>query len=207
MEQVLDVYKRPYDEDNPVVCMDESPEQLIEECHSTLMEPGKEARIDYEYIRHGVANIFMANEPLKGKRMVEVTEQKTKKDWAKFIKRIADEMYPQAKKITLVMDNFKTHTIGAFYEAFEPVEAKCLADRFEFIFTPKHGSWLNMAEIELHVLNAQCLNRHIPTIRKMEKEVMAWQKHRNNRETKINWQFTSKDARIKLKRLYPSFEN
>ncbi|KAA6307919.1 hypothetical protein EZS27_040408 [termite gut metagenome] len=207
MEQVLDVYKRPYDEDNPVVCMDESPEQLMEECNSTRMEPGKEARIDYEYIRHGVANIFMANEPLKGKRMVEVTEQKTKKDWAKFIKRIADEMYPKATKITLVMDNFKTHTLGAFYEAFEPVEAKRLADRFEFIFTPKHGSWLNMAEIELHVLNAQCLNRHIPTIKKMEKEVRAWQKHRNNREAKINWQFTSKDARIKLKRLYPSFEN
>jgi hypothetical protein len=191
MEQVLDVYKRPYDEDNPVVCMDESPEQLIEECNSTLMEGGKEARIDYESIRQGVAHIFMANEPLKGKRMTEVTQQKTKRDWAKFIKRIADEMYPQARKITLVMDNFKTHTLGAFYEAFEPVEAKRLADRFDFIFTPKHGSWLNRAEIELHLLNAPCLNRHIPTI---EKEVK-------------DWQFTSKDARIKLKRLYPAFEN
>ncbi|KAA6309788.1 hypothetical protein EZS27_038790, partial [termite gut metagenome] len=132
MEQVLDVYKRPYDEDYPVVCMDESPEQLVEECNATVMEPGKEARIDYEYIRHGIANIFMANEPLKGKRMVEVTQQKTKKDWARFIKRVADEMYPTAKKITWVMDNFKTHTIGAFYETFEAVEAKRLVDRFEF---------------------------------------------------------------------------
>jgi hypothetical protein len=207
MEQVLDVYKRPYDEDNPVVCMDESPKQLVEAGNSTVMEGGKEARIDYEYIRHGVANIFMANEPLKGKRMVEVTLQKTKKDWARFIKRVADEMYPTAKKITFVMDNFKTHSIGAFYETFEAAEAKRLVDRFEFVFTPKHGSWLNMAEIELHVLSAQCLNRHIPTIEKMEKEVKAWQKHRNKMDAKINWQFTTKDARIKLKKLYPSFEN
>lgn len=206
MEQVLDVYKREYDPDIPVVCMDESPEQLIEECNSTRMEPGKEARVDYEYIRHGVANIFMANEPLNGKRMIEVTERKTKKEWANFMKRVSDEMYPQAKKITLVMDNFKTHTIGAFYEAFEPAEAKRLADRFDFVFTPKHGSWLNMAEIELHVLNAQCLNRLIPTIDKMKKEVEAWQIHRNNKDAKINWRFTNKDARIKLKRLYPSFD-
>ncbi|GHU65220.1 hypothetical protein FACS1894123_10980 [Bacteroidia bacterium] len=150
MEQVLDVYKRPYTEDFPVVCMDESPEQLIETVKEESMKPGKDARVDYEYIRHGVANIFMANEPLKGKRLVEVTNCKTKVDWAKFIKRIADEMYPQAKRITLVMDNFGTHTIGAFYEAFLPAEAKRLIDRFEFVFTPKHGSWLNMAEIELH---------------------------------------------------------
>jgi hypothetical protein len=138
--------------------------------------------------------------------MIEVTERKTKKDWANFMKRVSDEMYPQAKRITLVMDNFKTHTIGAFYEAFEPAEAKRLADRFDFVFTPKHGSWLNMAEIELHVLNAQCLNRLIPTIDKMKKEVEAWQTHRNNMEAKINWRFTNKDARIKLKRLYPSFD-
>lgn len=207
MEQVLDVYKREYDPNTPVVCMDESPEQLIEAKNWTVMEPGKEARIDYEYTRHGVANIFMANEPLKGNRLVEVTERKTKTDWAKFIKRVSDEMYPQAKRITLVMDNFKTHTIGAFYETFEPAEAKRLVDKFDFVFTPKHGSWLNMAEIELHVLNTQCLNRHIATIDKMKKEVEAWQTHRNSKETKINWQFTSKDARIKLKRLYPSFDN
>ena len=205
MEQVLDVYKRPYNEDIPVVCMDESPKQLIETVQEEKMEQGKDKRIDYEYIRHGVVNIFMANEPLKGKRLVEITEFKTKKDWAKFVKKIADEMYPQAKKITLVMDNFKTHSIGAFYEAFEPAEAKRLIDRFEFVFTPKHGSWLNMAEIELHVLNSQCLNRHIATIDNIKQEVEEWQNHRNNKHCKINWQFSTDDARIKLKRLYPSF--
>jgi len=206
MEQTLDVYKRPYDEDFPVVCMDESPEQLIETVQEEKMEPGKDKRVDYEYIRHGVVNVFMANEPLKGRRLVEVTEFKKKTDWAKFIKRISDEMYPNTKKITLVMDNFKTHSIGAFYEAFEPVEAKRLVDRFEFVFTPKHGSWLNMAEIELHVLNSQCLNRNIATIEEMRQEVEAWQEHRNNKNTKINWQFTTTDARVKLNRLYPSFD-
>jgi transposase len=171
MEVVLDVYKRPYNEDFPVVCMDESPRQLIETVREEKMEQGKEKRIDYEYIRQGVVNIFMANEPLKGQRLVEVTNCKTKKDWAKFIKRIADEMYPVAKKITLVMDNFKTHSLGAFYEAFEPSEAKRLIDRFEFVFTPKHGSWLNMAEIELHVLNSQCLNRHIAISQNIKQEI------------------------------------
>jgi len=207
MEQVLGVYKLPYDEAHPVVCMDESPKQLIETVREEKMEQGKEKRVDYEYIRHGVVNIFMANEPLRGKRMVEVTEYKTKKDWARFIKRISDEMYPEARKITLVMDNFKTHSIGAFYEAFEPAEAKRLTDRFQFIFTPKHGSWLDMAEIELHVLNTQCLNRHITTIDEVKQEVQAWQESRNNKNCKINWQFSTNDARIKLKRLYPSFDN
>jgi hypothetical protein len=207
MEQVLDVYKRPYEEAYPVVCMDESPQQLIEDVQTTEIEPGKDARVDYEYIRHGVANIFMANEPLKGRRMVEITEHKTKKDWAKFIKKVAEEMYPDAQKITLVMDNFKTHTIGAFYEVFPAEEAKRLVDRFEFVFTPKHGSWLNMAEIELRVLSGQCLNRHIHTIDKMKKEVKAWQKSRNNENKKINWQFTTKDARVKLKKLYPSIDD
>jgi len=206
MEQVLDVYKRPYDEDYPVVCMDESPQQLIEDVQIEEIEPGKDARVDYEYIRHGVANIFIANEPLAGKRFVEITEQKTKKDWANFVKNFVDKNYPKAKKITLVMDNFKTHTIGAFYEAFQPEEAKRLVDRFEFVFTPKHGSWLNTAEIELRVLSGQCLNRHIHTIEKMQKEVKAWQKSRNMENCKINWQFTTKDARIKLKKLYPSFD-
>lgn len=187
MERVLDTYKKPYKEDFPVVCMDESPKQLIEEGRTAVpIKPGQEARVDYEYIRHGVVNIFMANEPLKGKRMVEVTEFKTKKDWAKSIKRIADEMYPAADKITLVMDNFKTHAASALYEAFEPQEAKRLWDRFEFVYTPKHGSWLNMAEIELHVLNGQCLNRHIPTMDKIKKNVEAWQNHRNSKNSKID---------------------
>lgn len=208
MEHVLDVYKRPYSKDYPVVCMDESPKQLIEEGKTAVaMKPGQEAREDYEYIRHGVINIFMANEPLKGKRFVEVTAFKTKKEWAYFIQQIADKEYPKAKKITLVMDNFKTHTASAFYETFEPKEAKRLWDRFEFVYTPKHGSWLNMAEIELHVLNGQCLNRHISSINKIKEEVQAWQSNRNNKNSKINWQFTDKEARVKLKKLYPSIDD
>lgn len=171
------------------------------------MKPGQETRIDYEYVRNGVVNIFMANEPLLGRRLVEVTEFKTKKDWALFVKRIADELHPEAKRITLVMDNFKTHAASALYETFAPEQAKDLWDRFEFIFTPKHGSWLNMAEIELHVLNGQCLNRHIPSLSIVRSEVEAWQSHRNNKESKINWQFTNKDARVKLKKLYPSIYN
>lgn len=205
MEKVLDVYKRPYDEGNPVVCMDESPKQLISDARSAIpMKPGQEAKIDYEYVRHGMVNIFMANEPLKGSRMTEVTNFKTKKDWAKFVKRIADELYPKANKITLVMDNFKTHAASAFYETFVPAEAKRILDRFEFVYTPKHGSWLNMAEIELHVLSGQCLNRHISTIEEIKDQVQAWQNHRNKKGNKINWQFTTKESRIKLKRLYPS---
>lgn len=207
MERVLDIYKLPYDEEIPVVCMDESPKQLIEEVASTPIMKGQEARVDYEYIRHGMVNIFMANEPLKGKRYVEITEYKTKKDWAKFVKKIADEMYPHAKKIRLVMDNFKTHDASAFYETFPPEEAKRIRDRFEFVFTPKHGSWLNMAEIELHVLNGQCLNRHISTMEEMKSQVESWENHRNNKNSKINWQFTNEDARIKLKRLYPSLSD
>jgi len=207
MEQVLDVYKLAYDEDYPVVCMDESPKQLIEGIASTPIKPGQEARVDYEYIRHGMVNVFMASEPLKGKRLVEITEYKTKVGWARFMKRIADEMYPKAKRIKMVMDNFNTHDGSAFYETFAPEEAKRLRDRFEFIFTPKHGSWLNMAEIELHVLNGQCLSRHIATVEEIRSEVDAWQNHRNSKNAKINWQFTNEHARIKLKRLYPSIPN
>ena len=157
------------------------------------IKPGQEATVDYEYVRHGVVNIFMANEPLKGKRFVVVTEFKTKKDWAKFVKVIADKKYPAAKKTTLVMDNFKTHAASAFYETFDPMEAKRLWDRFEFVYTPKHGSWLNMAEIELHVLNGQCLNRHICSMKKIKDEINAWQKHRNNKNNKINWQFANNE--------------
>lgn len=205
MERVLDVYKRPYDANYPVVCMDESPKQLIKETRpSTRMKPGREARVDYEYVRCGVCNIFMANEPLKGRRYAEVTELKTRREWALFVKRISDEWYPKAKKITLVMDNFKTHSAGSFYEVFPPAEAKKIWDRFEFIYTPKHGSWLNMAEIELNVLNGQCLSKHIDAIENIKSEVAAWQTDRNNKNKKINWQFTAKDARIKLKKLYPS---
>lgn len=205
MEQVLDVYKRPYAPDRPVVCMDESPKQLISPARQGLaMVPGMEERQDYEYVRHGVANIFMANEPLKGKRVVEVTEKKTKRDWAAFIRELAETHYPRAEKITLVMDNFKTHCPSAFYEAFPPEEAKRLWDRFEFIFTPKHGSWLNMAEIELNVLNRQCLSRHMPSVERMRNEVRAWQDERNRKTAIIDWQFSKENARTKLKRLYPT---
>jgi DDE superfamily endonuclease len=205
MEHLLDVYKRPYNQNFPVVCMDESPKQMIKETRIPMpMKPGQDAREDFEYERCGVANIFLASEPLNGKRYIEVTERKTKTDWAKFIKQIADDWYKDASKITLVMDNLGTHKPAALYEAFEPKEAKRIRDRLEFVYTPKHGSWLNMAEIELNVLMGQCLNRRIDNIQKMQKEVMAWQIHRNNKEATINWQFTNDDARIKLKRLYPT---
>ena len=207
MEMVLDVYKRPYDKRYPVVCMDESPKQLIGETKVPIpASPGQPARNDYEYKRCGVCNIFMACEPLAGKRMVKITERKTKKDWAIFLEEIADS-YQKAEKIILVMDNLNTHKPGSFYEAFSPDKAKELWDQFEFVYTPKHGSWLNMAEIELNVLIGQCLDRRIDNIAEVKQETYAWQQHRNNKEAKVNWQFTAKDARIKLSRLYPTIEN
>lgn len=205
MERVLDVYKKAFDRDHPVICMDESPRQLIRETRSAIaVGPGREAREDYEYERCGVANVFLASEPLMGRRFVEISERKTKADWARFIKQIADEWYKDATRITLVMDNLGTHKAGALYEAFEPAEAKRIWDRFDFVYTPKHGSWLNMAEIELNVLTAQCLNRRIDDMETMKREVKAWQMHRNNKDAKIKWQFTAQDARIKLLKLYPS---
>ncbi len=205
MEQVLDIYKRPYSCDYPVVCMDESPKQLIKDTRVAIsIKPGQEARQDFEYERCGVTNIFMVSEPLKGKRYVEVTERKTKADWAVFIKAIADVWYKDAIKIILVMDNLATHKAAALYEVYTPSEAKRIWDRFEFVYTPKHGSWLNMAEIELNVLMGQCLNRRIDNMETMKEEVSAWQLHRNNKEAVINWQFTNQQARVKLKRLYPT---
>lgn len=205
MEMVLDVYKMPLNEAIPVICMDESPKQLIKETRTPIeRKPGYDAKEDFEYERCGVANIFMVNEPLAGRRYVKVTERKTKKDWALFIKEIADEHYPTAEKIRLVMDNLATHKAAALYDAFAPQEAKRIWDRFEFIYTPKHGSWLNMAEIELHVLMSQCLNRRIDKIETMKQEVNAWQRDRNNKEATIKWQFTNDKARVKLKRLYPT---
>jgi len=206
MEMVLDVYKRPFDKRYPVICMDESPKQLIAETKVPIQaSPGQPARHDYEYRRCGVCNIFMACEPLSGKRMVAVTERKTKRDWACFIERIADQ-YKAAEKITLVMDNLNTHVPGSFYEVFPPEKAKALWDQFEFVYTPKHGSWLNMAEIELNVITGQCLNRRIDNIEIIRKEARAWQESRNNKNAKVNWQFTTTDARIKLSRLYPTLE-
>jgi DDE superfamily endonuclease len=205
MENVLDIYKLPYNHKIPVVCMDESPKQMIKETRLPIaMRPGSEAKIDFEYERCGVANIFIATEPLKGKRFVEVTERKTKVDWALFIKQICDEWYKNATKIILVMDNLSTHSASALYETFKPEEAKRIWDRFQFVYTPKHGSWLNMAEIELNVLMGQCLNRRIDNMVTLKEEAKAWESYRNNKEAVINWQFTSQDARIKLKRLYPT---
>lgn len=207
MEMVLDVYKRPFNFRFPVVCMDESPKQLIGETKVPITaSPGHPAKYDYEYKRCGVCNIFMACEPLAGKRIVKITERRTKRDWAYFLEEIAAQ-YENAEKITLVMDNLNTHTPGSFYETFQPEKAKALWNRFEFIYTPKHGSWLNMAEIELNVLTGQCLNRRIDNIEDVRVETSAWQKFRNNKNAKVNWQFTAKDARIKLKRLYPTLES
>ena len=207
MELVLDIYKRPFDRRFPVVCMDESPKQLIGEIKTPISAfPGQVAKYDYEYKRSGMCNVFMACEPLAGKRLVKITERKTKIDWAYFLEDIS-ALYAEAGKITLVMDNYNTHTPGAFYEAFAPEKAKRLWDRFEFVFTPKHGSWLNMAEIELNVLTGQCLKRRIDNIEEVRREALAWQEHRNNKNSTVNWQFTVDDARIKLSRLYPSFDN
>lgn len=207
MEKVLDIYKRPFDPLYPVICMDESPKQLISEIKSPIQNrPGQPAKHDYEYRRCGVCNIFLACEPLAGKRFIEIKERKTKQDWALFLKEIAKQ-YKNAEKITLVLDNLNTHGPGSLYETFSPEEAKALWDRFEFVYTPKHGSWLNVAEIELNVLHGQCLNRRIDNIETIVQEVSAWQNARNTKEAQVNWQFTTEDARIKLRRLYPTVES
>ncbi len=206
MEQVLDVYKRPFDPQNPVICMDESPKQLIAETRNSIpASPGYPARYDFEYRRCGTCNIFIASEPLAGKRMVKITSRRTKQDWAIFLQDIA-EKYCEADKITLVMDNLNTHNAGSIYETYTPEIAKSLWDRFEFVFTPKHGSWLNIAEIELSILTRQCLNRRIESIDTVQSEVKAWEEARNNKISRVNWQFTTDDARVKLSRLYPTLD-
>ncbi len=207
MERVLEVYKRPFDPRYPVVCMDESPKQLIGETRIPIpASRGIPARHDYEYRRCGMCNIFLACEPLAGKRMVAITERKTKQDWADFLQEVVGQ-YKSADKITLVMDNLNPHTPGSFYETFPPEKAKALWDKFEFVYTPKHGSWLNMAEIELNVLTGQCLNRRIDDLKVVMKETRAWQELRNNKNAKINWQFQIENARIKLSRLYPTYDS
>jgi len=206
MENVLDIYKRPYDPARPVVCMDETPRQLIGQVREPIAaSSGRVMREDYEYQRLGVCNVFMACEPLAGRRITKVTAQKTKVDWAQFLDDIAQQ-YQQAQRITLVMDNLNTHTPASLYETFEPQRAKAQWDRFEFVYTPKHRSWLNMAEIELNVMIGQCLNRRIASIETLRQEVAAWQAQRGQFKATINWQFTSDSARIKLKRLYPTFD-
>lgn len=204
MEDVLEVYARPYDSNFPVVCMDESSVQLIGEVHDPVpAAPGHAELVDDEYVRNGVASIFMEIEPLGGMRKVKITERRTRIDWAQFIKEMLDERYTEATKVVLVMDNLNTHNLASLYTAFPPVEARRLAERLEIHYTPKHGSWLDVAEIELSVLKRQCLAGRIADIDKLRSEVDAWNVDRNNRQTNIDWQFRTKDARVKLKRLYP----
>jgi hypothetical protein len=207
MEDVLEVYKRPYDAKRPVVCLDETSKQLIGEVQMPVpAAPGQVAQYDYEYVRNGVANIFMISEPLAGQRHVEVTDHRTKKDYAQCLRKIADEMYPEAEVIVLVQDNLNTHSPASLYEAFDPAEAQRLADRFEVHYTPKHGSWLDMAEIELGILGRQCLARRMDNVGDLRREANAWEVTRNSAGTTVNWQFTTADARIKLRRLYPLIE-
>lgn len=200
----MDVYKRPYDERFPVLCFDESSKQQIQEVINSLpMKPCEPTRYDSEYKRNGVSNLFMIFEPLGGKRRVKVTDQRTKKDWAECIKLIVDELYPRAEKITIVMDNLNTHTPASLYAKYEAPEAKRLAEKIAVEYTPKHGSWLNMAEIEFSALSRQCLRERIGTQEELIREVKAWEEERNSREVKCNWQFRTEDARIKLRSLYP----
>ena len=207
MEDVLDVYATPRDPDRPVVCVDEGGKQLIGDVREPLpLRPGSPAKQDYEYERGGTANMFMAFTPLAGVRHVEVTERKTATDFARFLRVVSDELYPSAEKIVLVCDNLNTHTPASLYEAFEPAEARRLAERFEWHHTPKHGSWLNVAEMELSVLARQCLDRRIPDLETLRREVAAWEQARNAAAVKVDWQFTTADARTKLKRLYPTVQ-
>ena len=203
MEKVLDVYKRPYSEKHPVICMDESPEQLIGEKRISPAQADGAKVEDYEYVRAGTCNLFVAVEPLGGRRLVKVTEHRRSTDWAEFMKEIS-EWCPEAEEITLIMDNLNTHKAASLYERFKPEDAKAIWDRFEFVYTPVHGSWLNMAEIEINVLHGQCLSRRIDTIEKVKAEIKAWQENRNNKKAKIDWGFTTEDSRIKLKKLYPT---
>ena len=205
MEDVLEVYKRPYDAKRPMVCFDEMPKQLVAETRQALpARPGQVRRYDYEYRRHGVANVFMMFEPLKARRQVKVTDRRTKKDFAECLRALAEVHYPEAETIVLVADNLNTHTFGSLYEAFEPEEARRLAQKFEMHYTPKHGSWLNMAEIELGVLSRQGLRKHLASQQALASAAASWEADRNTRTATVDWQFRTADARIKLKSLYPS---
>lgn len=205
MEQVLEVYKRPYDARFPVVCMDEQPKQLIAEVSAPIpVAPGQPARIDYEYVREGMCNVWMFVEPLGGWRDVPVTQTKTAVDWAQRVKRLVDHpRYTQAERITLVSDNLNTHHLASLYQAFEPAEALRIARKLDMVHTPKHGSWLNVAESELSVLTRQCLDGRIPALEIVADEAQAWSHERNTKKSGVDWQFTTDDARVKLKHLYP----
>jgi hypothetical protein len=208
MENVLEAYQRPYDARFPLICMDELSKQLTIETQTPLpAAPGRCECFDYEYERNGTANVFAFTEPLTGWRHLVVTNQRTKTDWAEAIRQLVDVHRPKAERITVVMDNLNTHSLGSLYEAFPPQEARRLIKRLEVVHTPKHGSWLNMAEIELNVLTRQCLARRIPDKETLTNETAAWQKERNGKHAKIDWQFTADNARTKLKHLYPKIQS
>lgn len=207
MEDVLDLYHQPYDPEAPLVCMDETSKQLLGEVRRPVpVAPGRPARFDYEYERRGTANIFLFTEPLKGWRWAPVTERRTRQDWAKAVRALLDVYYPEARVVRLVMDNLNTHTIGSLYEAFEPSEARRLASRLEVHYTPKHGSWLNIAEIELRVLAQESLDCRIAELAQLQRHVGAWERRRNESDAVVRWQFTTPDARIRLHRLYPQLQ-
>lgn len=204
MENVLEVYQRPYDPRFPLICMDELSKQLTIETRTPIPpRAGKRECFDYEYERNGTANVFAFTEPLTGWRHIAVTDRRTKTDWAREIRQLVDVHRPRAERITLVMDNLNTHSLGSLYEAFPPQEARRIINRLEVVYTPKHGSWLNMAEIELNVLTRQCLSRRIPDKQTLTTETAAWEDDRNRKDANIDWQFTTEDARTKLKHLYP----
>jgi hypothetical protein len=208
MEDVLEVYTRPHDKEYPMVCMDEtSKQQIMEVREPWAAGPGGVRRYDTEYKRNGVSNLFMFFAPLQGWRRVKVTDHRTKIDWAVAMRELVDEYFPEAKKVTVVMDNLNTHSPSSLYEAFSPEEARRILGRLELHYTPKHGSWLNMAEIELSILSRQCISRRIPDQETLRREVEIWGKERNEKESTVDWRFTTDDARIKLKRLYPSFHD
>ena len=207
MEEVLDIYVRPYDPQYPQVCLDETSKQLVSETRVPIpAEPGHVERYDYEYERQGVCSLFMCFEPLRGRRHVTVSAHRTRQDFARVLRDLVDVQYPGAEKIVLVLDNLNTHDFSALYDTFEPEEAWRIREKIEIHHTPKHGSWLNMAEIELAVLSGQCLDRHIGEEETLRQEIAAWEAERNGQQVRVNWRFTTPDARIKLKRLYPVLE-
>ena len=204
MEDVLEVYQRPYDESRPMVCLDEASKQLVAETRKAIsLGPGRPKRVDAEYRRCGTASVFILNAPLEGRRHVRVREQRTRNDFAAVIRELCDQLYPAAEKIVLVMDQLNTHGTASLYQAFVPSEARRLAEKLEIHHTPKHGSWLNMAEIELSILTRQCLNDYFESREQLAGRVARWERSRNDKQAGINWRFTTADARIKLKRLYP----
>ena len=208
MEDILDLYQQPFNESYPVICMDEKPLQLLDEIRTAIpMQPGNPERQDGEYVRNGTCSIFIFTEPLAGWRHVYASERRTKVDWATQIRELLEIHYADTPKIRLVMDNLNTHSISSLYEAFPPEIARNLAKRLEIHYTPKHGSWLNIAEIELSVMTKQCLDRRIPSINLLRSELAQWECTRNKNQRGVDWQFTTETARIKLKRLYPQFKS